>query len=195
MGERCRVRGLGGERSVGEQVCRSMVRSLDADAAARALALAYPDRLAVRRGQPGNFQLRGGTAAWIPVTDPLAAERFLVVADLDGDRKRARVRIAAALSVDDVLDTYANQIEHRVSLVWERGRDELVEKVEERLGGLVLSEHSGRPAPGPAVVEALLARVRQEKLRTLPWSDADSALRGTSCIRAWTAGGAMAGLV
>ena len=33
-------------------------------AAARVLALAYPDRIAVRRSQPGQFQLRSGARAW-----------------------------------------------------------------------------------------------------------------------------------
>ncbi|HAN35325.1 MAG TPA: ATP-dependent helicase HrpB, partial [Acidimicrobiaceae bacterium] len=34
------------------------------------LALAYPDRVAVRRNQPGQFQLRSGSSAWTPPTDP-----------------------------------------------------------------------------------------------------------------------------
>ena len=36
------------------------------------LALAYPDRIAVRRSQPGRFQLRSGAGAWTAPDDPLA---------------------------------------------------------------------------------------------------------------------------
>jgi len=176
-------RALGGARSRWRDIARrasisvSSGDDLDIGGAGRDLALAYPDRLAVRRGQPGNFQLRSGTAAWVPKGDPLGDERFIVVADLDGDRGGARVRIGASLSTDDVLDRFADQIEHRRTLTWDRGRDELVEKVEERLGGLVLSERAGRPVPGEETVAALLERVRQDKLRTLAWTDAATALR------------------
>ena len=145
--------------------------------AGRDLALAYPDRLAVRRNQPGNFQLRTGTAALVAKGDALADEQFIVVADLDGDRQRARVRVAAPLSVDDVIERFARDVEHRVSLVWDRSRDELVQRDEERLGGLVLAERTRRPDAGPAVVEAILERVRQDRLRTLPWSDSTTSLR------------------
>jgi ATP-dependent helicase HrpB len=68
-------------------------------------------------------------------------------------------------------------VEHRTTLVWDRSRDELVQRDEERLGGLVLAERSQRPEPGPAVVDALLDRVRQDRLRTLPWNESTASLR------------------
>lgn len=151
--------------------------NIDPHEAGRDLALAYPDRLAVRRGQPGNFQLRTGTAATVPQGDSLADERFCVIADLDGDRQRARIRIAAALTAEDVIDRFSSEIEHRENLVWERGRNELVLREEERLGGLVLAERTSRPQPGPNTVAALVERIRQDKLRTLPWNDATQSLR------------------
>ncbi|MSW19859.1 MAG: ATP-dependent helicase HrpB, partial [Actinobacteria bacterium] len=101
-------RALGGARQRWRDIARragiSLERGIDASEAGRDLALAYPDRLAVRRGTAGNFQLRSGTAATVPKGDHLAEERFCIVADLDGDRQRARVRIAAALSVEDVIE-------------------------------------------------------------------------------------------
>jgi ATP-dependent helicase HrpB len=100
-----------------------------------------------------------------------------VVADLDGDRQRARVRIAAGLSVEDVIDRFAAEIEHRVVLTWDRGRNELVQREEERLGGLVLAERTSRPQAGPETVAALVERIRQDRLRTLSWDDTTLALR------------------
>ncbi len=174
-------RALGGARQRWRDIARragiSLERGIDASEAGRDLALAYPDRLAVRRGTPGNFQLRSGTAATVPKGDPLAEERFCIVADLDGDRQRARVRIAAALSVEDVIERFAHDIEHRESLAWDRGRNELVLREEERLGGLVLAERSSRPNAGPDTVAALVERVRQDRLQTLNWTDATQALR------------------
>src|SRR5690606_34604965 len=67
---------------------------IDADRAGAVLLHAFPDRLAARR-RPGQFQLRTGAGAWLPDTDPLAHEPFIVAADLDGKRGRSRIRLAA----------------------------------------------------------------------------------------------------
>ena len=147
------------------------------DHCGRVLALAYPDRVAVRRNQPGSFQLRSGSAAWTRPTDPLADERFVVAADLDGKRDNSRIRIGAALDVDEVIAALADQIETRVLLTWDKDRNDLVERVQTRLGGLLLGERSQRPTPGDHTVTALLDRVRATRLSALPWTSACTALR------------------
>jgi ATP-dependent helicase HrpB len=141
------------------------------------LAHAYPDRIAVRRSQPGRFQLRGGSGAFTAPDDPLANERFIVAADLDGKRDNARIRIGAALDTDELIDALADQIEHRISLTWDRERDDLVERVEIRLGGMLLDERTYSPHAGPDTTTALLERVRSTKLAALPWNETSSNLR------------------
>ncbi len=141
------------------------------------LAHAYPDRIAVRRSQPGRFQLRSGAGAWTSPTDPLANERFVVAADLDGKRDNARIRIGAALDTDELIEAMADQIEQRISLVWDKQRDDLVERVETRLGGMLLDERTYTPHAGDATVAALLDRVRTSRLGALQWSDRTVALR------------------
>ncbi|MDP2293668.1 MAG: ATP-dependent helicase HrpB [Actinomycetota bacterium] len=141
------------------------------------LALAYPDRIAVRRSQPGQFQLRSGSSAWTPPTDPLADERFVVAADLDGKRDNARIRIGAALDVDDVITTLADQIERRESVVWDKQRDDLVLRVETRLGGMLLDEQVRAAPPGDATVAALVERVRTTRLAALQWPERALLLR------------------
>ncbi len=143
----------------------------------RVLSLAYPDRLAVRRSQAGRFQLRTGTGVWVPKGDPLGAEAFLVVADLDGDRREARIRMAAPIDADDVSRRFGEEVEERTSIAWQRDRDELVERVERRLGGMVLDEITRKPSAGDEVTELLLERVRANGLRALPWDDASRSLR------------------
>jgi len=175
------VRALNGARQRWRDIARragiSLDVSIDPHEAGRDLALAYPDRLAVRRGSVGNFQLRTGTAATVDKGDPLGEERFCVVADLDGDRQRARIRIAAPLSAEDVIERFAHDIEHRESLVWDRGRNELVLREEERLGGLVLAERTSKPQAGPDTVAAFIERIRQDRMQSLHWTDSTDALR------------------
>ena len=150
---------------------------VDLDAVGRVLALAYPDRLAVRKGSPGRFQLRTGTRAWVPATDDLAGEAFLVAADLDGRRSDARIRLAASLTAGDVAAAFDHEVEERRQLVWDPQRDDLVERVEWRLGGIVLEEVVWPADPGPDAEAALLDRVRRTKLAALAWSAATATLR------------------
>ena len=141
------------------------------------LALGYPDRVAVRRSRPGQFQLRSGASAWTPDTDPLANERFVVAADLDGKRDNARIRIGAALDTDDLVAALGDQIERREQLVWDRQRDDLVLRTEVRLGGMLLDEQTRSAPPGEATVAALVERVRSTRLSALSWDDGAASLR------------------
>lgn len=147
-----------------------MTATVDIDAAGQILALAYPDRLAVRRGSPGRFQLRTGTTAVVPPSDPLAPESFLVAADLDGRRRDARIRLAAAIDRADVEALFAHEVDESRRLEWEG--DRLVDRSRRRLGGVVLSTIDRPPEPGDATTAALLKRVSDEGLGALPWSNA-----------------------
>ena len=151
--------------------------SMSSDRSGSLLAHAYPDRIAVRRSQPGQFQIRSGSSAWTPPTDPLADERFVVAADLDGKRDNARIRIGAALDTDELITAMADQIERRVAIVWDKQRDDLVERIETRLGGMLLEERTRTPDAGEATVDALLDRVRTTRLAVLPWDRRTVTLR------------------
>jgi len=148
-----------------------------ADHAGRVLLLAYPDRLAVRRSQPGQFQLRTGTGAWVPKTDPLANEPFVVAADVDGDRKNTRLRLAAGIDADEVVAALGDAIEVRRSLVWDRDRGDVVERIERRLGNMQLDERTQRPAASADTVAALVERIRTTRLAPLRFSEAATRLR------------------
>jgi ATP-dependent RNA helicase HrpB len=149
---------------------------IDVDRAGAVLLHAFPDRLAARR-RPGQFQLRTGSGAWLPDTDPLAHEAFLVAADLDGKRDRSRIRLAAALDADDVAMTFGDEIDERSTIVWDDDRDDVVERVERRLGSMQLGATTRRPAASDEVMAALMQRVRQTGLAVLGWSKASVALR------------------
>jgi ATP-dependent helicase HrpB len=151
-------------------------RAIDADRAGAALLHAYPDRLAGRR-RPGQFQLRSGTAAWLSERDPLAHEEFVVAADLDGRRDRSRIRLAAGLDADEVARELADHVTESVRVEWDPARDDVVERVERRLGSMRLGE-TVRPArPGGDTTRVLLSRVSATGLAVLGWNGASLALR------------------
>jgi ATP-dependent helicase HrpB len=151
-------------------------QGIDHDRTGAALLLAFPDRLAGRR-RPGQFTMRNGSGAFITDTDPLAHEPFLVAADLDGRADRARIRLAAAVDVADVIASARDDIKEQRTLAWNGDRDDLVETVERRLGAIRLGAQDRPPDPGEATTAALMKRVRETRLAVLGWSAAATRLR------------------
>ena len=162
---RIRDRAVDLARRVGWTIDLSQAES---DAVGPLALLGFPDRLAVGRSTPGNFQLRGGTAAQLAPTDSLAGERFIVAVDLDGHRTRARVRLAAAVDADHVADAFADSVEVRVEVLRDPPRGELVERRQRRLNGMLLDETRHAPRAGaPETIEALVEHVRRHGLGAL----------------------------
>ena len=134
------------------------------------LLRAFPDRLAVRRSGAGQFQLRTGNAAWVPKESDLAAEQFLVAADVDGDRKNTRIRLAAAITADDITDLLAEHVTVTNIVTWDRDRGDIVNTIEWRLDGMKLRDVKQRPPVGDVTTAAILDRVRATSLQCLPWN-------------------------
>ncbi|HET9608303.1 MAG TPA: ATP-dependent helicase C-terminal domain-containing protein [Acidimicrobiales bacterium] len=141
------------------------------------LAAAYPDRIAQARGGVGRYVLRAGTEGWLPTGDPLAPEPLLAVAEVDGRRSRGRIRLAAPLAADQLDALAGGQVVEHARLAWDADRDDLVARVERRLGRLRLGTVERRPDPGLPATTALVDRVRSTALAALPWDDAARSLQ------------------
>lgn len=139
--------------------------------AGRLLLHAFPDRLAVRRGGGGQFQLRGGNAAWVPKNDLLEDASFIVAVDLDGDRKNARVRLAADVSIDDMHEAFGDRITSTSTITFDKAKDDLVLKRDVMLDSMRISSEVSRPTASPATTEAIVERVRATRLQCLKPSD------------------------
>ncbi len=145
---------------------------VDEEMAGALLALAYPDRVARRRpGEAARYLLRNGQGA---VLDPQSLGRaaWLACADLDGERRESRIRLAAPLDEAEVRELFGDEIEAVDELGWDDGGRAVAAKRQERLGAIVLREVP-LGEPDPAAVSALfLARIRSEGLSALPWGGA-----------------------
>ena len=149
------------------------------DRAGAILSLAYPDRVAQNRhgSTPGRFKMRSGSGAWVRPTDSLATEDFVVAADLDGNRKDARIRIGGAVDGADVLSIFSNQIVEHSAIVWDPDRDDVVARVERSLGQVRLGTVD-RPAPaGPQTEKLLRNRLRRDGVGLLDWTESAQRLR------------------
>ncbi len=130
-------------------------------AAAQMLALAYPDRIALRRsGDDPRYLLSGRKGAKLDPSDSLAGQRLLVAADLDGDTREARIRAALPISEGALREIFADKITWAESCLWDKRRRRVQAKRQERLGALVLAEQTWRDAPEDALIAAALDGVR-----------------------------------
>jgi ATP-dependent helicase HrpB len=114
-------------------------------------ALAYPDRIALRRaGDAPRYLLSGGKGAVMDKADPLATQRMLVVTDLDGDPREARIRLALPLAESALRALFGDQIAWVERCEWSAREGRILARREERFGALTLAQQPWEPpARGP----------------------------------------------
>lgn len=168
-----------------KQLGVALDRNPDRAAIGAVVALAYPDRLAQRRGGPGQYRLSNGKGARLAETDPLAREDFLAVAALDGDRREARIFLAAPLTLAEIEADFEAEIETVEAIAW-NARSEAVEaKSERRLWSLVLGERALATPSGETVIAAMIEGIRAMGLAALPWTpELESFRRRVAFLRA-----------
>ncbi|WP_103257972.1 ATP-dependent helicase HrpB [Tabrizicola aquatica] len=137
-------------------------------------ALAYPDRIGLRRkGEAPRWVLSGGKGAAMAAGLSLSGARLIVATDLDGDTREATVRQTVAISEAEVRGLYAGRIRWVEVCDWSKRDGKVLARRQERLGALVLDDRHW-DAPPEAVAKAALEGVR---LLGLPWSPAARRLR------------------
>lgn len=124
-------------------------------------ALAYPDRIGLRRkGNAARWVLSGGKGATMAEGDPLAAARLLVATDLDGDRREARIRQAIEIDETALRALFADAIVWRDVCRWSRRERRVEARQQEMLGALVLADRPWPDAPPEALARAALDGLR-----------------------------------
>ena len=148
------------------------------DACGLLLAFAFPDRIARRRpGRRGRYLLRNGRGGALLDDDPLAAEDWIVVAEVNDAGRDGSIALASPLDIAEFEAIADDPFESEDEVAWdgEARRVRAVRRV--RLGAIVVRE-SALEAPAPeAVLGAVLDGIRREGLDLLPWSDAARRLR------------------
>ena len=152
---------------------------------AKSVALAFPDRLSRRRDPSGEqWQSVGGRGFRIDPTSPLARSEWLAVAEVAGAASGARILSAAAMTLEDVEDLFAADIEPFTDVRFEPATAAISATKGRRLGTIKLSS-APDPRPDQAAIEAgLTDAVRRHGLGILPWSEAALALRQRAAFAA-----------
>jgi ATP-dependent helicase HrpB len=129
-------------------------------------ALAYPDRIGLRRdGEAPRFVLSGGKGAVMPPADAMGGHRLIVATDLDGDPREARIRQAVPLAEAELRDLFGDQIQWQNICLWSRRDARVLTRRQERFGALVLEDHTWSDAPDEDIAIAMLDGIRQLGLK------------------------------
>ena len=137
---------------------------------AKLLARAWPDQIARKRpGSAGSYLMASGRAAMLPETEALAKQDWLVIADLGGAAKEARISLAAPISEADALEIGGIVSEDRATFDPKTGK--FAARRVKALGAIILSE-SPLPKPSPTVAaRAMLEAIAEEGFEAIGAGD------------------------
>jgi len=141
------------------------------------VALAYPDRIGQRRsgsgagGQAAQYRLSNGRGAFFAQPEPLSAEDWLAVADLDGAAREARIFLAAPVTQAELEDAFAGQIRNETVVAWDGREQAVLARRRRMLFALALEDKRLPDPPTDAITAAMVQGIREMGLACLPWSD------------------------
>jgi len=134
-------------------------------------ALAYPDRIGVRRkGDAPRYILSGGKGAVFAAEETLGVERLIVATDLDGDTREAKIRVAAPISLTELRGLFPSRFEWRNICDWSRRDRALITRKQEVFGALVLNEQHWRDCPPDQIATAMCEGIRDLGSEILPFN-------------------------
>lgn len=142
------------------------------------VALAFPDRLAKRRGADGADWISvGGRGFRLDPASSLARHEWLAVAETAGMAAGARILSATPVALSEVQALFSDEIETVRSVAFDPTTGSVTATRESRLGAVRLASGPDSDAPSGALIAALIEGVRGHGLSFLPWSEATKALR------------------
>ncbi len=149
------------------------------------LALAYPDRIAMRKDGT-RYLLRNGRTVRLADHDPLAQHPWLAVADVMGSSELMIAR-AAPLTLEDIRRQCGSHITHEVQAGWDDRTEHLIAAQCERLGALTLQQKPAMDLDAQHLAYALASALAERDYRDLPWTPAlEHARNRMNVLRPWT---------
>jgi ATP-dependent helicase HrpB len=143
----------------------------DPDTISRLLALAYPDRIGLRRNTGDrSYLLSNGQGVSLAATSSVQDAEWLVAVELfDRGGSQTEISLASALSYEAIEDLFGAKIRWQRESGWDEKSSRIVTRHIRRLGAITLQEKSVPTTPEDSL-DALLALIRQRGLSSLSWT-------------------------
>jgi ATP-dependent helicase HrpB len=133
------------------------------------LALAFPDRVARNRGN-GSFVLANGRGAAVEPASALARAPYIAVAELTGTAAQGRILLAVRITLDEIEQHFAGQIETTDEITFDRNAMALRARRKRALHAITLSEAPLALSPSAQTAQVLADGLIAAGLDRLPWS-------------------------
>ncbi|MGB1197596.1 MAG: ATP-dependent helicase HrpB [Thalassotalea sp.] len=138
------------------------------------LAIAYPERVAKKRHQEGEFIAVYGKGITIDEQDTLAAQSFIVAAEVAKHSKGLQVRLAAGVDINQLLAWSLVAPSERRYTVYDEKKQTIVTSEQVHIGALVLKETQCSQPLAAADVQAIwLEQLDKQGIKWLKWSAKD----------------------
>jgi len=131
------------------------------------LAIAYPDRIAMRTTRTSQHLLASGRGAILPEGDHLHRADFLVAAHLDGGKKQGRIFLAAALTLEEIIFSNGHLLTNEERVEWTGSRVECQSVLS--LGSLTIKKEALVNVSSERILHCLTEGIRQSGLHCLNW--------------------------
>jgi ATP-dependent helicase HrpB len=153
-------------------------RGIDLHEVGALVARAYPDRVAQRReGTAARFLMRNGTGALLAAHDALSTSAYLAVAELDGVAPEFRIVRAAAITLEEIRDLFADQIHTLETVEWDEDARAVRAWRRLQLGALVLEESRDARPHADLVRDATIGMMKRIGVDAWPWTERARRLR------------------
>ncbi len=150
---------------------------VDAEPVAELLALAFPDRIAMRRQAGGRrYLLANGQGAVLESGSLATDAEWLVAVEMQGQSGEGKIRLASPLSEAQIRDLDSAVSDWVPDVRWDEQRQRVVAREVRRIGALVVQQRPCQPT-GDEIRLALLGALHRRGLENLGWTPASRQLQ------------------
>ncbi|REL36877.1 ATP-dependent helicase HrpB [Thalassotalea euphylliae] len=169
-------------RQLGRHFDSNWQANISRDYCGLLLALAYPERIAKKRGQQASYLSSAGKGLSLADTDPLNEESLIVAASTIKLGNQQRISLAAPVSLAALETWQVLAISEQDTLTYDEQKDAISASKKRYLGAIVLAEQpSNTGLTAALIVEMWHQQLAKKGLTWLKLSDEAENLRSRIC--------------
>ncbi|HFZ8995090.1 TPA: ATP-dependent helicase HrpB [Citrobacter freundii] len=152
------------------------------------LAYAFADRIALRRGQEGRYQLANGMGATLDADDALGRHEWLIAPLLlqGSASPDARILLALPLNIDSLIETCPALLQQSDTIEWDDAQGTLKALRRMRIGQLTVKVQPLAKPSEEELHQAMLNGIRDKGLSVLNWTpEAEQFRLRLHCAKLW----------
>jgi ATP-dependent helicase HrpB len=138
------------------------------------IAAAYPERIAKRVEKNSlRYRLANGRIIKLQEHDPLHAEEYIAIAQLDAGTAEGKVFLASPLNIDDLKDLAIE----KEKVYWDKERGMVVGVAEKSVGGIVLQSKPLTKINDEQRIKIICEAIKEQGLKLIGWGNEQTELQ------------------